>query len=76
MDHFELLKKLLGEKVRHPEDIKPEATLKDLGIDSLDLVDVVCQAEVELGVTFEDDELLDLKTVQDVIQLLHVKTKS
>ena len=49
--------------------------MNDLGIDSLDLVDVVLQAETELGVTFEDDELLDLHIVKDVVDLLDRKSK-
>ena len=74
MDNFELLKKLLTEKVKHPENITLEATMKDLGIDSLDLVDIMLEAESQLNITFEDDELLDLKTVSDAVNLLDAKT--
>ena len=51
-----------------------ESTLKELQIDSLDLVEVVVSAEEQTGVTFEDDELVDLKTVGDVVDLLNKKT--
>lgn len=74
MDNYELLKKLLTENVKHPENITLEATMKDLGIDSLDLVDIMLEAESQLNITFEDDELLDLKTVSDAVNLLNAKT--
>ena len=46
---------------------------KDLGIDSLDLVDLVFELEEEIGVQFEDDELLELKTVKDLLDLIAKK---
>ena len=32
------------------------------------------EAESQLNITFEDDELLDLKTVSDAVNLLNAKT--
>ena len=75
MNNYDLLVSLLKEKVKNPDKITLEASMNDLGIDSLDLVDVVLQAETELGVTFEDDELLDLRIVKDVVDLLDRKSK-
>ena len=46
---------------------------KDLGIDSLDLVDLVFELEEEIGVQFEDEELLELKTIQDLLTLIEKK---
>ena len=73
MNNYDLLVRLLTDKVKNPDKITMEASMNDLGIDSLDLVDVVLQAEVELGVTFDDDELLNLHTVADVVALLDSK---
>ena len=75
MNNYDLLVSLLKEKVKNTDKITLEASMNDLGIDSLDLVDVVLQAETELGVTFEDDELLDLRIVKDVVDLLDRKSK-
>jgi len=75
VNNYDLLVSLLKEKVKNPDKITLEASMNDLGIDSLDLVDVVLQAETELGVTFEDDELLDLRIVKDVVDLLDRKSK-
>ena len=73
MNNYDLLVRLLTDKVKNPDKISMEASMNDLGIDSLDLVDVVLQAESELNVTFEDDELLNLHTVKDVVDLLDSK---
>lgn len=74
MDNFNLIVKLLKDYVSDEIEITRESTLKELQIDSLDLVEVVVSAEDETGVTFEDDELVDLKTVGDVVDLLDKKT--
>ena len=74
MDNFNLIVKLLKDYVSDEIEITRESTLKELPIDSLDLVEVVVSAEDETGVTFEDDELVDLKTVGDVVDLLDKKT--
>ena len=74
MDNFNLIVKLLRDYVSDDIEITRESTLKELQIDSLDLVEVVVNAEAETGVTFEDDELVDLKTVGDVVDLLNKKT--
>jgi len=72
MDYFDKIKDRLADKLRGNELTK-ESAFKDLGIDSLDLVDLVFELEEELGVTFDDDELLELKTVQDLLDLIETK---
>ena len=57
MDNFNLIVKLLKDYVSDEIEITRESTLKELQIDSLDLVEVVVSAEEQTGVTFEDDEL-------------------
>ncbi|MBQ9840412.1 MAG: acyl carrier protein [Erysipelotrichaceae bacterium] len=74
MDNLNLIVKLLKDYVSDEIEITRESTLKELQIDSLDLVEVVVSAEEQTGVTFEDDELVDLKTVGDVVDLLNKKT--
>lgn len=55
------------------KEVTPESALKDLGIDSLDLVELVLDAETEYGVTFSNDELTSFKTVKDVMEALDKK---
>ena len=55
------------------KDITEETVFKDLGLDSLDLVDMVFELEEELGITFEDEELIQIKTVKDLLTLIDAK---
>jgi len=50
-----------------------ETSLKDLGIDSLDLVEMILQLEEKYDLVFEDDELLALKTMGEVAELIKLK---
>ena len=63
---------MLQEKVNGKE-VSLDSNLKDLGIDSLDLVEIVLQAEEEFGITFSDEELNSFKTVKDVCTVLDGK---
>jgi acyl carrier protein len=49
-----------------PEQLLPETSLRDLGIDSLAMVELVMQLEEALDVEIPDDELAELKTVADL----------
>lgn len=54
-----------------PNDkLVPNATLQgDLGLDSLDAVDMLVYIEETLGVKVEGERLAQVKTLQDVYQL-------
>ena len=71
MDTFHLIKQLVSEKTN--EDVLPTSTLRDLKIDSIDLVDVIMELEERLHIRFEDSELFQLKTVSDVVRLVDAK---
>jgi acyl carrier protein len=49
-------------------EVKADSTFMDLGLDSLDTVEIVMALEDEFGVTIEMNE--NLKTVQDLVQLI------
>lgn len=52
-------------------DIKPESEIvKDLGADSLDVVELLMTLEDNTGKTIPEDKVGDLKTVGDVVKLL------
>ncbi|EGV00560.1 hypothetical protein MCSF7_02609 [Mycoplasmopsis columbina SF7] len=51
------------------------SNLKELKIDSLDLAELIFEAEQELNVQFDDNELLKLATVQDIINLINKTLK-
>lgn len=55
-------------------DITPEATLKDdLGIDSLDAVELIMELEDEFDVKVEDAEAQGFVTIGDIVALLEAK---
>lgn len=55
-------------------NITPEASLKDtLGLDSLDLVDVVVLIEQHFGVTLKGPDFIGVVTFQDFYDLLNRK---
>jgi len=66
MTNFEIIKNALSGKVKNKE-IKETSTFKDLGLDSLDLLSIVLDVEADLGVHFEDDQLMSFESIQDVL---------
>lgn len=51
------------------EKIKPEATLfKDLGLDSIDALDMIGMLESKINFEVNEKELRKIKTVQDVVE--------
>ena len=72
MDCFEKFKKIISNHCK-VENITLESNLKDLGLDSLDLLEIVTEGEELLNVQFEDEELLSFKTVGDVVSCANSK---
>ncbi len=72
---FEKLKSLLVDELRvSPDDITPEAELaNDLGINSLELADLILLCEEKFNVTIDDDDLHTFITVNDVVNYLNEK---
>ena len=74
MSTFETIAKLLAEaKDLDVAGIKPEMTFADLGLDSLDVAELVMNLEDELNVSIEISPAL--KTVQDVAALVDAQKK-
>ena len=74
---FDQIKKVLVEAINvDEEEIKPEAKLnEDLGIDSLAAVELALELENDFGIRIEDEELANLVTVQDVMDIIEKKSK-
>lgn len=75
---FEKVKNLLVEELRvDPEVVTPEAELaNDLGINSLELADLVLLCEEKFNVTIDDDDLHTFITVNDVVNYLNEKASA
>ncbi|MBE6662280.1 MAG: acyl carrier protein [Ruminococcaceae bacterium] len=69
---FEKLKQLLVDELSIDEnDITLEAELSgDLGINSIELADLVMLCEDKFGIEFNDEEIHKLVTVGDVVNYL------
>ena len=69
---YEKLKALLIDELQiEPEDIKPEAELSaDLGINSIELADLVMLCEDKFGITIDDSDIGRFVTIQDVVDYL------
>jgi acyl carrier protein len=53
--------------------ITPTATFEELDIDSLDLVDLAQIVEDEYGVVLKGDDMKELKTVGDAVDLISAR---
>ncbi|MGN0768763.1 MAG: acyl carrier protein [Christensenellales bacterium] len=72
---FEKIQSLIAEQLYlDKEQITEESKfVDDLGADSLDIVQMLISMEKEFGVSFDDDEITEIKTVKDAIALIEKK---
>ena len=70
---FEKVQALLAEQRDISADkITPQSeVVKDLGADSLDVVELMMALEDEYGITLPEGEVESLKTVQDIVDMLN-----
>jgi len=69
MNYQELIVKEL-KKHGAKGELSPTSEFKNMGIDSLDLMDMIVQLEEELDISVPDDDLLNLKTIDDLVKLV------
>ncbi|MBQ4065658.1 MAG: acyl carrier protein [Clostridia bacterium] len=74
---FEKVKNMLVNDLQiNPDDIKPEAELiNDLGINSLELADLILLCEEKFGLEVKDDDIHKFITVGDVVAYLEENVK-
>ena len=71
MDTFEKCQRIIAESTENSLDaISPETTLDELGLDSIDLVDLVMEIEQAFSVSVPDEEFENIKTVSDIVTLI------
>ncbi|MGI6742556.1 MAG: acyl carrier protein [Eubacteriales bacterium] len=71
---FENIAQVISDRTDTPvEEITLESTFKDLGIDSLDSVELLMELEDRLGHEFELDRKVE--TVADLVALIEEKMK-
>ena len=72
MSNFEKVKGMIVEKLGISEDkITLESEIvKDLGADSLDLVEMLLSMEENFGITISDEQTENIKTVKDIVDII------
>ena len=69
-----MYEKLVSYAAQHldlsPDDITPESTFESLGIDSLDIVEMIMDFESELGIELEmeDQKISNFKELADFVE--------
>ena len=69
---FEKLKEIIAEVLSvDPDEVTLETTFTDdLGADSLDVFQIIMGIEQEFQLTVDTDEVEDIKTVGDAVELI------
>ena len=75
---FDIIKEYFVSQFEVPEDkIAMEALLKDdLGLDSIDALDMIGMLEARLDMEIEGEELKNIRTVGDVVEFIYKKIQS
>ena len=75
MNTFEKISALMAEQLGIEKDsITLESEIiKDLGADSLDVVEMLLDLEKEYGIEISDEAAAELKTVGDIVNLIDKK---
>lgn len=74
MNKIEEIKAKLAE-VAHKDSVDGSLKLRELGIDSLDIVELLLQLEEDYGVHFDDVDMSTLVTVQDLLDEISKQLK-
>ena len=72
MDVIKTVREILAKRV-DVSKVKPEDSIASLGLDSLDLVEVMLEIEYALHIEFTSEEITNLTTIQSVIDLINAK---
>jgi acyl carrier protein len=69
---IEIVNRVLAEEFEiDPGLLKPEALLyEDIGLDSLDAVDLIVMVDKELGVKIKEEDAREIRTLEDVYQVI------
>lgn len=75
MEALDKLKEILSKRNIDVDHIKASDKLDELGLDSLDTVEIMLEIEEYVGQEFSTDEISSIHTVQDVLDLINNKMK-
>lgn len=66
------VKELIANQLNKPisEITEEKEVVKDLGADSLDVVEMLMNLEEQCGITISEEDSMNIKTVGDIIELI------
>jgi acyl carrier protein len=75
MELVDKIKELIAKQLNKPvEEITEEKeVVKDLGADSLDVVEMLMGFEEEFNITVPEEDAVNIKTVGDIVKLIEAK---
>ncbi len=74
MSHREEIKARLAE-LSHRDSVDEAIAIRELGLDSLDVVETLLELEEKYGVAFDDIDMSKLVTVKDLLDAIESKVK-
>ena len=74
MDVRQTVSDILAKRV-DVSGLKEDDNLKEIGLDSLDLVEVMLEIEDTLHIEFDSEEIAGLTTLKSVLDLINQKLK-
>lgn len=68
----EKIKELIAKQLNKPvsEITDKKEVVKDLGADSLDVMEMLMNLEEEFNITVPEDDAMGIKTVSDIVKLI------
>lgn len=71
----EKIKELIAKQLNKPvsEVTDEKEVVKDLGADSLDVMEMLMNLEEEFNITVPEDDAVNIKTVGDIVKLIESK---
>ncbi len=69
------IKELIAKQLNKPVDsiTEDKEVVKDLGADSLDVVEMLMSLEEEFNITVPEEDAVNIKTVGDIVKLIDKK---
>ena len=74
---YEKIRDMLAKQLNLPaEKITLESdVVKDLGADSLDVVELLISLEDDYGISIPEDDIVNVKTVKDIVEMIEKLNK-
>ncbi len=73
-DTFNKMAAVIADELKiDAQSIKPDSTFKDLGADSLDMVQIIMRLEEQFGIEIKDEDAETLEKFDDAVTYVHGK---